>query len=234
MEISPYAHVFVRLFPSYKQYFWKVVEPLRSGALQEEAGHCGAGFLGLVAHPHFLFSLCFLTADAMWPLPWWILSPWTSFRKLLFPLCFVKQLLKQYLYRLLKVLLSVFLTINMYLINNNSPIKILNFGLGWVFRFLSHIFYTSLIKKKASDPVIKQTQQIKIRMINHQAVKLLHLWISLEAEEGAMFSQKTMHYSEKENVFHIANRFSCKQINEFLYTFFYFKWLYEDQIQDIS
>lgn len=152
MEISPYAHVFVRLFPSYKQYFWKVVEPLRSGALQEEAGHCGVGFLGLVAHPHFLFSLCFLTADAMWSLPWWILSPWTSFRKLLFPLCFVKQLLKQYLYRLLKVLLSVFLTINMYLINNNWPIKILNFGLGWVFRFLSHIFYTSLIKKKGIRP----------------------------------------------------------------------------------
>lgn len=49
-----------------------------------------------------------------------------------------------------------------------------------------------------------------------------------------MFSQKTMQYSEKENVFHIANRFSCKQINGFLYIFFNFKWLYKDQIQDIS
>lgn len=71
--------------------FGKVAESLGGGALLEEVGHWGQ-ILIFYSHIRFLFTFCFLSADAMWPaglplplalqptcpaLPSWNVSSWT-------------------------------------------------------------------------------------------------------------------------------------------------------------
>lgn len=46
--------------------FKNVVEPLGGWASLKEVGQCQGGCWGSIARSHFLFLLCFLTADVIW------------------------------------------------------------------------------------------------------------------------------------------------------------------------